>query len=108
MLYLLQNQIPLCLCLNFSSLVFLIGLIGIIWNMQNLLILLIFIEIMFLGLNTQLIFLAVFTNQPIGYVYALINLLLAAVESVVGLTIVILCFRVNNSIQYESLTNLRY
>lgn len=76
--------------------------------MQNLLILLIFIELMFFGLNTQLLFLAIYTLQPVGYIYALINLLLAATESVIALTIVILCYRINNSITYESLTVLRY
>ena len=76
--------------------------------MQNLLILLIFIELMFFGLNIQLVFLATFTLQTIGYIYALINLLLAAIESVIALTLIILCYRVNNSITYESLTTLRY
>jgi NADH-quinone oxidoreductase subunit K len=106
-LYITKNSIPLFFCLNFSSIVFLFGFIGIIWNFKNIIILLIFIELMFFAINLQFIFISYFSSNFLGYIYALLTLILAASESVIGITILIIFYRVNNSVKYESLTYLK-
>jgi NADH-quinone oxidoreductase subunit K len=106
-LFITKNTIPLFFCLNFSSILFMLSFIGIIWNFKNIIILLIFIELMFFSINLQFIFISYFSAHYLGYIYALLNLILAACESIIGLTILIIFYKLNNSIKYESLTYLK-
>ena len=107
-LYLIKNEVPLFFFLNFASILLVFSIIGIIWNFRNLILLLIFIELMFLSINLQFIFLVNYTNFYLGYLYALLNIVIAAVESVIGLSILILFYRITNSIDYNSLSSLKY
>ncbi len=105
--FITKNSIPLFFCLNFSSIIFLFGIIGIIWNFKNIIILLIFIELMFFAINLQFIFISYFSTNFLGYIYALLNLILAACESIIGITILIIFYKINNSVKYEALTYLK-
>ena len=62
---------------------------------------------MFFGINLQFIFIVTYTNTQFGYLYALLNVIIAAVESVIGLSILILFYRITNTINYNSLTALK-
>jgi NADH:ubiquinone oxidoreductase subunit K len=66
------------------------------------------VELMFISLNLQFLFIASQTTYYYGYLYSLINIVLAASESVVGLTIIILLYKINDTIDYDSLTHLRH
>ena len=100
--------IPLFTILNVATLIFILSIIGIIWNLKNLLVMLLCVELLFFSINLQFLFVASQTSFFFGYIYALINLILAAAESVIGLTILILLFKVNETIDYDNLTSLRH
>jgi NADH:ubiquinone oxidoreductase subunit K len=47
--------IPLIILLNFSFILFLIGLVGVIWNRRNFLVLLLCIELMFFAISLNFV-----------------------------------------------------
>jgi len=93
--------------LNLSYLIFLIGIAGILFNYKNFLITMLSIELMYLGIVTSLTIISVFTFDPLGQLYALTILILAASESAIGLGILIVLFRYGNSIEFDHYQELK-
>lgn len=88
-------------------LVFWIGLTGIIFNYRNYLVTMFCIELMYLGLTVCFLIVGVSTMDPKGQIYAMLLLIIAASESVVGLGLLLILFRFGGSIDfldYEDLT----
>jgi NADH:ubiquinone oxidoreductase subunit K len=67
--------------LTFSGIIFSIGAFGIAFNRKNVLLLMVSVEIMFLGINLAFISGYIFLNLEVGLVYALVNLSIAAAEA---------------------------
>ena len=101
------NLVPLVTCLNFSSILFVIGLIGIIWNKKNILIMFFCIELMFFCISLNFIFYSIYTYQVIGQIYCLFIVTTAATETAVGLSLLVVISRLGNKINYDSLSTLR-
>lgn len=59
--------IPLIVLLNFSFILFLIGMVGIIWNKRNFLVLLLCIELMFFSTSLHFMFDNIFEITVILY-----------------------------------------
>jgi NADH-quinone oxidoreductase subunit K len=93
--------------LALSALIFLIGIIGIITNRNNLILLLLAIELMLLGISLNFIFFSIYLNNPMGFIYSLLILSLAAAETSIGLALLVVYFRLTNKILLNSLTKLR-
>lgn len=106
--FLTLKLIPLFGFLNIATFMFFSSLIGIIWNLKNILIMLLCVELMFVSINLQFLFVAAHTTYYCGYLYSLINVVLAATESVIGLTIIILLYKITDTLDYDSLNHLRY
>jgi NADH:ubiquinone oxidoreductase subunit K len=87
--------------------IYFIGLFGVLLNLKNILISLLFIEISYFGIVGFLLFISIFFDMAIGFAYSLLILLVAAGESVVGLGIVIVVFRYQRSITFEGLNVLQ-
>jgi NADH-quinone oxidoreductase subunit K len=87
--------------------IYFVGLFGVLFNIKNILISLLLIEVAYFGIIGLLLFLAVFFDLIFGFVFALLVLLVAAAESVMGLGFVIIIFRFQRTITYESLTVLQ-
>jgi NADH-quinone oxidoreductase subunit K len=94
-----------CLLLNFILLI--LALFGIFLNRRNLIILFLCLEVIFLILSLNFFYIAFFFNNYLGYIYGFIIIILAASESVVGISLLVLLFRVSGRISYDSLTILR-
>jgi NADH-quinone oxidoreductase subunit K len=75
------------------------GLIGVLTNKTNLLLLLISLEIMFLGLNLNFIIFSCIINDLLGQLIALFILSIIGAESAIGLAILITYYRVRGKIQ---------
>jgi len=99
--------IPLMLCLNFSWILFIIGLVGIIWNKKNILLMLFCIELMFFSISLNFIFSSCFIFQPLGQIFSLVIITVAAAETAIGLGLLIILLRLSNKINYNSLITLR-
>ena len=101
------NSIPLIICLNFSSILFVIGLVGIVWNKKNILIMLLCIELMFFAVSLNFIFLSLYTYTILGQIFCLFILTIVTAETAIGLSLLVIAYRLNNKINYESLITLR-
>ena len=101
------NFIPLISCLNFTWFIFTLGMVGIVLNRKNILLMLLCIELMFFSLSMNFIFLSCFLEQPLGEIYALFIIATAASETAIGLSLAVIVFRLSGKINYKSLTTLR-
>ena len=86
---------------------FTIGIFGIILNNKNLLILMLNIELMFLGIC--LLFLFISTNEIYinAQIYTLIVLSIAAAESAIGLGLLIIAYKNRRSISFSAFNELK-
>lgn len=84
--------------LNASILVCFLGFIGIILNRYNLIIVIICIEIMFFGINYFLATSAVSVNDIKGLSVCIFILTVAATESAIALGLLVLYYRIFNTI----------
>lgn len=86
---------------------FTIGIFGIVLNNKNLLILMLNIELMFLGIC--LLFLLISTN-PLYFnaqIYTLVILSIAAAESAIGLGLLIIAYKNRRSISFSAFNELK-
>lgn len=92
------NQID---CISISFILFLIGILGIFLNQKNILLMLMSIEIMFLVISFIWIFSSIYLDDIIGQIFALLILTIAAAESSIGLAILVIYYRIRNTITIE-------
>lgn len=88
-------------------LLFLIGIIGIIINRKNILLILMSIELMLLAINFLLIIASTEMNDIMGQLFALYILVVAAAESAIGLSILVAYFRAKGTISVKFINLLR-
>ena len=93
--------------LTLSLVLFLRGILGIIVNRKNLIILLMSIELMLLSLNLSFIVSTVLLDDLLGQVFSLYILVVAAAESAIGLSILVAYYRVRGTISVQYLNLLR-
>lgn len=101
-------SVPLMVCLNFSFFLFVIGLLGIIWNKQSFLIMLLCIELMFFSISLNFIFFSLYTFNTIGQIFSLLIVTTAAAETSIGLSLLVISYRLGDRIDYRSLINCWY
>lgn len=88
-------------------LLFLIGLMGMIFNYKNYLVTMFCIEIMYLGITVCFVIVSISTADPKGQIYAILLLVLAAAESAIGLGILIVLYRFGSSIDFQDYQQLK-
>jgi NADH-quinone oxidoreductase subunit K len=87
--------------LNVTIIVFVIGLVGIVLNRKNILIILMSIELLLLAVNLNFAALSIYLDDIIGQIFVLFILTIAATESAIGLAIITVFYRLKNSIELE-------
>jgi NADH-quinone oxidoreductase subunit K len=87
--------------LSLTSIVFFIGLLGIVLNRKNILIIIMSIELLLLSVNLNFVALSLYFDDIVGQIFVLFILAVAATESAVGLAIITVLYRLKNSIQLE-------
>ena len=90
-----------------ASVLFLIGLSGIILNRKNIIVMLMSVELMLLAVNLNFIIYSVYLDDIMGQVVALLILTVAAAEAAIGLAILVVYYRVRGSISVENIHLLR-
>ena len=101
----LTKSFMLIIFLNVTFVLFFIGLYGIFFNRKNLLLLLMAFEIMLLAISCNWTFLGFYIDDMLGQIFSLLILIVAAAEASLGLSILILFYRVKRTISVE-LVNL--
>jgi NADH-quinone oxidoreductase subunit K len=90
-----------------ASVLFLIGLSGIILNRKNIIIMLMSVELMLLAVNLNFIIYSIYLDDIMGQIFALLVLTVAAAEAAIGLAILVVYYRVRGSISVENIHLLR-
>ena len=90
-----------------SILLFLIGVIGILINRKNIIILLMCIELILLSINFLLLTSSVIIDNIDGQIFAFYILVVAASESAIGLSILVAYYRVRGSIGIKYINLLK-
>jgi NADH-quinone oxidoreductase subunit K len=93
--------------LTIAFLLFILGVLGIVVNRKNIIILLMSIELMLLSINFLLLTVSSFIDDLNGEVFALYILVVAAAESAIGLSILIAYYRVKGSISVRFINLLK-
>ena len=94
--------------LTLSSIIFIIGVWGIVLIRKNIIIILISIELILLAVNFNFITFSVYGEHVQGQTLALFVLAVAAAESAIGLAILVSYFRVRHSINVDSVNILKH
>jgi len=100
-------MIPMTYYLTLSFLLFGISLAGIFINRKNVIILLMSLELMFLSINFNFIIFGNFLTDLVGQIFVFFILTVVAAESAIGLAIIVVLFRVKNSINVDDIGNLK-
>ena len=87
--------------LTLSSIIFVIGIIGIFLNRKSIIIILMSIELILLAVNINLISFSIYLQNITGQVFAMFILTVAAAEAAVGLAIIVMYFKNKGSIHVE-------
>lgn len=87
--------------MNVPYILFLISLLGIFLNQKNILIMLMSLEMMFLAVSFNLALISIQIDDITGQIFSLLILTVAAAESSIGLAILVIYYRVRNTITVE-------
>nr|YP_011017727.1 NADH dehydrogenase subunit 4L [Heterosiphonia pulchra]WQF69550.1 NADH dehydrogenase subunit 4L [Heterosiphonia pulchra] len=87
--------------ITISSILFFISLLGMFLNQKNILIMLMSLEMIFLAVSFNLIYSSIYLDDINGQIFALFILTVAAAESSIGLAILVIYYRIRNTITVE-------
>nr|AER54548.1 NADH dehydrogenase subunit 4L [Millepora sp. EK-2011] len=91
----------------FPYILFTISILGIIINRSNIILLLISIEVMLISISLNFLVLSSSTNDFTGLIVAVFVITVAAVESAIGLSIMISFYKVKGSVSIRFLNLLK-
>jgi NADH:ubiquinone oxidoreductase subunit K len=91
-----------------GQLLLFIGLFGIIRRSTSILLVLLSLELSLLGLNFAIIFLGLLLNQPLCLILSMMLLILSAVETAIGLSLVFLYYKAFDTTALKYLSKIRY
>lgn len=100
-------MIPINNYLILAAILFSLGLIGMILNRKNIILLLICVELMLLAVNTNFIAFSHFYNEISGQIFVFFILTVAAAEAAIGLAIVMLLYRNRGNIDVDKMNHLK-
>ena len=87
--------------LNITSILFFIGLVGVVLNRKNILTILMAIELLLLAVNLNFTALSIYLDDIVGHIFVIFILTIAAAESAIGLAILTVFYKLKNSIEME-------
>ena len=90
-----------------SAIIFSIGIFGIFLNKHNLIVILMSIELIQLAISTNFVAFSSFNCDIEGQIFVFFILTVAASESAIGLSIILLLFRKINAINIDNLNILK-
>lgn len=91
----------------FLMVIFLLGLVGLIFNFRNLVLFFIAIELLLLVINLSFIITSILLNDFFGLGFAILILTVAAAEAAIGLALLVLFYRVRSNILVSNRFYLR-
>ncbi|MEP3353956.1 MAG: NADH-quinone oxidoreductase subunit NuoK [Parasphingorhabdus sp.] len=90
-----------------SSILFVMGMLGIFLNRKNIIIILMAIELILLAVNLNLVAFSAFLGDMTGQVFAMFVLTVAAGEAAIGLAILVIYFRQRGTIAVDDVNQMK-
>src|ERR1700758_4843688 len=103
----LFNGIPVTHYLMLSTVLFVIGVLGVLVR-RNAIIIFMSVELMLNAVNLLLTAFSVYHGDPNGQVFVFFIMALAAAEVAVGLAIIVMIYRNTNSVDINVLNRLKW
>ncbi len=100
-------MIPVNNYLILSVILFGFGLIGIMLNRKNIILLLVCIELILLAVNTNFVAFSHYYQDVSGQVFVFFILTVAAAEAAIGLAIVMLLYKNRGNIDVDKMNHLK-
>ena len=93
--------------LSLAAIIFAIGIIGIVINRKNIIIVMMCTELLLISVNFNFIAFSYFNQDIAGQIFVLFILTVAAAEAAIGLAILVALYRNKKSIEVQELRTLR-
>ena len=97
----------LLLCLDYTTLLFLLGFIGLLLNKRNLLLMLLSLELTFLSSALNFFFSSYLLNYSNGVIYGIFVILVVVADTAIGLSLVIVTYRSSKLAAINGLISMR-
>jgi len=97
----------MCYPLLLSTILFIIGILGMSLSKKNVLMFLISLELILLAASINFIGFSIFLDDFLGQIYSLMILTVGAAESALGLAILIVYYRLRGGIKVDMINLLK-
>lgn len=95
------------LLLTTALIVFIVGLSGIFLTRKNIIMVLICIELLLLSINFFLVLFSIYLDDITGYFFAFFILTIGAAEASIGISILIVFYRLRQNISIDYLSGIK-
>ena len=93
--------------LTVAAILFVLGMVGIVINRKNVIIILMSVELMLLAVNINFVAFSTHMQDMFGQVFAMFVLTVAAAEAAIGLAILVVYFRSRGTIAVEDINQMK-
>ena len=93
--------------LSLAAIIFAIGIIGIVINRKNIIIVMMCTELLLISVNFNFIAFSYFNQDMAGQIFVFFILTVAAAEAAIGLAILVALYRNKKTIDVQELKSLR-
>ncbi len=90
-----------------AAMLFTLGVLGIILNRKNIIVILMSIELILLSVNINLVAFSAYLGDLTGQIFSLLILTVAAAEAAIGLAVLVTYFRNRGSIAVEDINVMK-
>ena len=90
-----------------TTTLFSIGVLGLVLNRKNILIIIMSIELMLLSVNLNFIIFSIYLDDILGQLFVIFVLTIAATESAIGLAILSSYYKVKNTIIIDKIKQVK-
>ena len=90
-----------------AAIMFTLGILGIILNRKNIIVILMSVELILLSVNINLVSFSCYLGDLTGQVFSLFILTVAAAEAAIGLAILVTYYRNRGSIAVEDINAMK-
>ncbi|WP_199553435.1 NADH-quinone oxidoreductase subunit NuoK [Sandaracinobacteroides hominis] len=90
-----------------GAILFTLGVLGILINRKNIIVILMSVELILLAVNINFVAFSVFLGDMVGQIFAMFVLTVAAGEAAIGLAILVVYFRNRGTIAVDDVRQMR-
>ena len=90
-----------------AAILFALGVLGLVANRKNLIVMLMAIELILLAVNINLVAFSNYLGDMVGQVFAMFVLTVAAGEAAIGLAILVIYFRSRGTIAVDDVNRMK-